>query len=66
VDTPSLGDRIRALGDEEQTRRAFVARQPVGRLGTAGEIAAMAVYLASDEAAFITVQAFAIDGGISL
>ncbi|MEQ8371001.1 MAG: SDR family oxidoreductase [Alphaproteobacteria bacterium] len=67
VDTPSLGERIRALGgDEAHNRSAFIARQPVGRLGTAEEIAAMAVYLASDEAAFVTGQAFIIDGGMAL
>ena len=42
---------------------AFVARQPMGRLGTAGEVAAMALYLASDDAAFITGQCYVIDGG---
>jgi 2-keto-3-deoxy-L-fuconate dehydrogenase len=66
VDTPSLGDRIRALGDETKAREAFVARQPMGRLATADEIAAMAVYLASDEARFVTGQAMIIDGGITI
>jgi 2-keto-3-deoxy-L-fuconate dehydrogenase len=63
VDTPSLGDRIKALGNEEEARKAFVARQPMGRLGNAEEIASLAVYLASDEAAFVTGQEFIIDGG---
>lgn len=63
VDTPSLGDRIKALGNEEEARKAFIARQPMGRLGNAEEIASLAVYLASDEAAFVTGQEFIIDGG---
>ncbi|HET6157977.1 MAG TPA: SDR family oxidoreductase [Dongiaceae bacterium] len=63
VETPSLGERIKALGNEEEARKAFIARQPMGRLGTAGEIAAMALYLASDESAFVTGQEFIIDGG---
>jgi 2-keto-3-deoxy-L-fuconate dehydrogenase len=63
VETPSLGERIKALGNEEEARKAFIARQPMGRLGTADEIAALALYLASDEAAFVTGQEFIIDGG---
>ena len=63
VETPSLGDRIRALGNEEEARKAFIARQPMGRLGKAEEIAALAFYLASDESAFVTGQEFVIDGG---
>ena len=63
VDTPSLGERIKALGNEEEARKAFIARQPMGRLGTAAEIAALALYLASDESAFVTGQDFIIDGG---
>ena len=63
VETPSLGERIKALGNEEEARKAFIARQPMGRLGTAGEIAALALYLASDESAFVTGQEFVIDGG---
>ena len=63
VETPSLGERIKALGNEEEARKAFIARQPMGRLGTAEEIAALALYLASDEAAFVTGQEFIIDGG---
>ena len=66
VDTPSLGDRIKALGDETKARAAFVARQPMGRLATAEEIAGMAVYLASDEAQFVTGQTMIIDGGITI
>ncbi|HVZ98991.1 MAG TPA: SDR family oxidoreductase [Caulobacterales bacterium] len=63
IDTPSLRARAAAQGDPEAALKAFVARQPMGRLGRAEEIAAMALYLASDEAAFVTGQAFAIDGG---
>ena len=63
VETPSLGERIKALGNEEEARKAFIARQPMGRLGTAAEIAALALYLASDESGFVTGQEFIIDGG---
>ncbi len=67
VDTPSLADRIRAAGgDEAAARAAYVARQPMGRLGEAGEVAAACVYLASDDAAFVTGTAFVIDGGMAL
>jgi len=66
VDTPSLEDRIAALGDREVARRAFVARQPMGRIGRPEEIAALAVYLASDESAFTTGTAVSIDGGWSI
>ena len=66
VDTPSLFDRMKAQGDVEKARAAFVARQPMGRLARADEIAAMVVYLACDESAFITGQTFVIDGGISI
>jgi 2-keto-3-deoxy-L-fuconate dehydrogenase len=66
IQTPSLDDRIAAQGNVEEVRKAFVARQPMGRLGTAEEIAALAVYLASDEAAFTTGAIHIIDGGFSL
>jgi 2-keto-3-deoxy-L-fuconate dehydrogenase len=70
VQSPSLDDRIAAnaaaAGSLEAARAAFVARQPMGRLGRPEEIARMAVYLASDDAEFITGQALVIDGGISL
>jgi NAD(P)-dependent dehydrogenase (short-subunit alcohol dehydrogenase family) len=66
VDTPSLGDRIRAFADPEQARRDFVARQPMGRLATAEEIAETFVYLVSDESSFMTGQAVFVDGGMSL
>ena len=64
VESPSLRERIAAQGDEEQARAAFIARQPMGRLGTTEEIAALAVYLASDESAFTTATFFTVDGGI--
>ncbi|WP_182084733.1 SDR family oxidoreductase [Aureimonas sp. ME7] len=63
VESPSLEDRMRATGDLEAARRAFAARQPMGRLGRPEEIASLAVYLASPEAAFVTGQAISIDGG---
>jgi len=66
IQTPSLDDRIAAQGDAEVARKAFVARQPLGRLGTPEEIAAMALYLASDESAFTTGQIHVVDGGISI
>jgi 2-keto-3-deoxy-L-fuconate dehydrogenase len=63
VESPSLEDRMRATGDLEAARVAFAARQPMGRLGKPEEIAALALYLASPESAFVTGQAIAIDGG---
>ncbi|MBV9251259.1 MAG: SDR family oxidoreductase [Acetobacteraceae bacterium] len=70
VHTPSLDERIAAnaatAGTAEAARAAFIARQPMGRLGTPEEIAELAVYLASDAAAFITGQAVIIDGGLTL
>jgi 2-keto-3-deoxy-L-fuconate dehydrogenase len=66
VETPSLHDRIRAQGDFDAARAAFIARQPMGRLAQAPEIASLVVYLASDEAAFVTGQNFVIDGGWSI
>jgi 2-keto-3-deoxy-L-fuconate dehydrogenase len=63
IDTPSLGQRLRDTGDEAAARAAFVARQPMGRLGTPEEVAALAVYLASDESAFTTGAVHVIDGG---
>lgn len=65
VDTPSLHDRLRATGDYEKAKTEFVARQKMGRLATPDEIAALVVYLASDESAFVTAQTFVIDGGWS-
>lgn len=63
IDTPSLGQRLRDTGDEAAARTAFTARQPMGRLGTAEEVAALVVYLASDESAFTTGAIHVIDGG---
>lgn len=65
VDSPSLHDRLRATGDYEKAMKAFVARQPMGRIATAEEIAALVVYLASDESAFTTGHPHVIDGGWS-
>jgi len=66
VETPSLEGRIAAFADKDKARRDFIARQPMGRLGTAEEVAALAVYLASDESAYMTGTSVAIDGGITL
>ena len=66
IDTPSLAQRIAAFPDPAEARKNFIARQPMGRFGTAEEIARAALYLVSDEAAFITGMAFAIDGGFSI
>ena len=66
VDTPSLGERINAFSDPVQARKDFVARQPMGRLATAEEIAETFVYLVSDESSFMTGQAIFVDGGMSL
>ncbi len=63
IETPSLHDRMAAQGDVEKARAAFLARQPMGRLGTAAEIAELALYLASDESSFTTGQTHIIDGG---
>lgn len=65
VDTPSLQGRIATAADPEEARKAFIARQPMGRLGTAEEIADLALFLASDESSFITGAEFKIDGGWS-
>ena len=70
VQSPSLNDRIAAnaavAGSVEAARAAFVARQAMGRLGTAEEIAMMAVYLASDESVFVTGQSMIVDGGLTI
>ena len=63
VDSPSLHDRLRATGDYDAAMKQFVARQPMGRIGRPEEVAALAVYLGSDESAFVTGQAHLIDGG---
>jgi 2-keto-3-deoxy-L-fuconate dehydrogenase len=66
VQSPSLDQRIAAQGNVEKARSEFVARQPMGRLGRPEEIAALAVYLASDESSYTTGQIHIIDGGFSL
>jgi 2-keto-3-deoxy-L-fuconate dehydrogenase len=66
VDTPSLQGRINAFADPVQARKDFVARQPMGRLGTVDDITPILVYLASDESVFATGQAFVVDGGIMI
>ncbi len=63
VESPSLEQRLRDTGDYAAARAAFIARQPMGRIGQPEEIAHLAVYLASDESAFLTGQAISIDGG---
>ena len=66
VQTPSLDERINAFDDPKSARAAFIARQPMGRLGSAQEIAALAVYLASDESAYTTGTEAIIDGGMTV
>lgn len=65
VETPSLNDRMRASGDYETARKSFLARQPMGRMATAEEIAALVVFLASDESSYCTGSAHMVDGGWS-
>ncbi len=71
IESPSLGERIAAVSQEtgrspDMVRQAFVARQPMGRLGTTDEVAWLAVFLASDEASYITGQTHLVDGGMAL
>jgi 2-keto-3-deoxy-L-fuconate dehydrogenase len=66
VDTPSLAERISAFDDPAEARRMFVARQPMGRLATPEEIAPLIVFLASDEAAFVTGNVYSCDGGMTI
>jgi 2-keto-3-deoxy-L-fuconate dehydrogenase len=66
IETPSLEGRIAAFADPVQARKDFIARQPLGRLGTAEEIANAALYLASDESSYTTGTALVVDGGFSL
>ena len=70
IETPSLGERIKALGKqvggEDKARKMFIERQPMGRLGTAEEMAHIAVYLASDESVYTTGSAMLSDGGFTL
>ena len=66
VDTPSLGERINAYADPAEARKNFVARQPMGRLAQAHEIAPIVVFLASDESVFATGQLLSVDGGMTI
>ena len=66
VETPSWHERVNQAPDPEQALRDFIARQPMGRVGRPEEIAALAAYLVSDEAAYMTGQAIAIDGGMTM
>jgi 2-keto-3-deoxy-L-fuconate dehydrogenase len=71
IESPSLEGRIKALSESTgrsiaDVERAFIERQPMGRLGRASEVAALAVFLASDEASYITGQAHLVDGGMAL
>jgi len=66
VDTPSLSDRINAFPDPAEARKMFVARQPMGRLAKAEEIAPLIVFLASDESAFMTGNMYSCDGGMTI
>ena len=66
VDSPSLHERLRATGNYDEAMKQFVARQPMGRLGEAQEIADLVVYLASPESRYMTGQCVAIDGGMTL
>jgi 2-keto-3-deoxy-L-fuconate dehydrogenase len=66
VDTPSLADRINAYADPVEARKAFIARQPMGRLAKPEEIAPIVVFLASDESAFATGNVYSVDGGMTI
>src|SRR5438876_644677 len=66
VDTPSLAERINAFPDPAEARKAFIARQPMGRLARPEEIAPIVVFLASDESAFATGNVYPVDGGMTI
>jgi 2-keto-3-deoxy-L-fuconate dehydrogenase len=66
VDTPSLGERINAFADPVQAKKDFIARQPMGRLGTVDDITGILVFLASDESQFATGNMYSIDGGMTI
>ena len=66
VDTPSLGQRINAFADPVQAKKDFIARQPMGRLGSVEDITGILVFLASDESRFATGNMYSIDGGMTI
>jgi 2-keto-3-deoxy-L-fuconate dehydrogenase len=66
IDTPSLADRINAFSDPVQARKDFIARQPMGRLGSVDDIVPLFVYLASDESSFASGTTFTVDGGMTI
>ena len=66
VFSPSWQDRVNQSPDPVQAKKDFIARQPMGRLGTAEEIASMAIYLAGDESTFTTGNTFSVDGGMTI
>jgi NAD(P)-dependent dehydrogenase (short-subunit alcohol dehydrogenase family) len=66
VDSPSLHERAKALGDHDEVWKTFVARQPIGRMASADEMAHICVYLASDESDYATGANFVVDGGITM
>ena len=66
VFSPSWQERVNQSPDPEQAKKDFIARQPMGRLGTAEEIASMAIYLAGDESTFTTGNTFSVDGGMTI
>lgn len=66
VDTPSLQDRINAYSDPVEARKQFIARQPMGRLATAEEIAPVVVFLASNDSTFSTGNMYSVDGGMTI
>jgi meso-butanediol dehydrogenase/(S,S)-butanediol dehydrogenase/diacetyl reductase len=66
IDTPSLHQRLAAFADPEEAMKQFVARQPMGRLGTAEEVAKAALFLISEDAGFVTGAALSIDGGFTV
>jgi 2-keto-3-deoxy-L-fuconate dehydrogenase len=66
VDTPSLAERINAHADPIAARKAFVARQPMGRIARPEEIVPLVVFLASDEASYITGNVYSCDGGMTI